>query len=241
MLKVLFVEARKLASSKALWIVFAAPALVSVVIAITVLCSPKPAPWSNWLETSASFWAFFMLPMSATVLTSMAAQIEHVPRAWDHLRSLPVARWKIYAAKAACVLAIVLGMSVLNVATTVLAVKLAGLANASLAPSGDVQIAHFMVRAVEVACAAVLLTAIQFWAAMRFASIGPALSLGIAGTFFGVVATIARQSIFVPWQMPLNVLAKEPSRVEMALLLGGGGGVVAMALAIIHLSKREVV
>ncbi len=81
---------------------------------------------------------------------------------------------------------------------------------------------------------------IQLWVALRWASFVPALAVGIGGTFFSVVATSAKQGVFFPWQMPVNMLATEAWRVQTALGLGLGLGVVVMAAALIHLSRREV-
>jgi ABC-2 type transport system permease protein len=81
--------------------------------------------------------------------------------------------------------------------------------------------------------------AIQFWAAMRFSSFVPALALGIGGTFFAVVATGAKEGVFFPWQMAVNVFI-EGWRHDTALALGGGLGTLALIAAVIHLSRREV-
>ena len=89
--------------------------------------------------------------------------------------------------------------------------------------------------------AGALLTAIQLWAALRFRSFVPGLVLGIGGTFFAVVATSAKNGVFMPWQMPVNVLATDPARADLALMLGLGGGVVVLGLMLVHLSRREVV
>jgi hypothetical protein len=55
------------------------------------------------------------------------------------------------------------------------------------------------------------------------------------------VATSARAGVFMPWQMPVNILIEEPGRAETALMLGGAGGLVVLALMIAHLSRREVI
>ena len=68
----------------------------------------------------------------------------------------------------------------------------------------------------------------------------PALAVGIGGTFFSVVATSAKQGVFFPWQMPVNMLATEAWRVTTALGLGGGLGLVVLTLAVAHLARREV-
>ena len=52
--------------------------------------------------------------LSVTALTALVAHMEHGPRAWDHRRALPVARWKLYAAKAISVIVVVAAISLLN-------------------------------------------------------------------------------------------------------------------------------
>jgi hypothetical protein len=79
-----------------------------------------------WMQSSTMAWAFFMLPMSVTALTALVAHMEHGPRAWDHLRALPTPRWKIYAAKAICVIALVTVMSGLNLLLTWGSISAAG-------------------------------------------------------------------------------------------------------------------
>jgi len=86
----------------------------------------------------------------------------------------------------------------------------------------------------------VLMIAIQLWVALRYASFVPALAVGIGGTFFSVVATSAKQGVFFPWQMPVNMLATELWRVQMALGLGLGLGILTMIAAVAHLGRREV-
>lgn len=240
MLAVLSVEARKLNCSLAALLAVAAPSLIAVFIFFNMLRGDRPRPWEIWMQSSTGVWAFFMLPMSVTALTALVAHMEHGPRAWDHLRALPVARWKIYAAKALCVLAIVAAMSGLNLLLSWAAVTAAVAVKPALAPTGAADLAGQMVLVGKVVLAGVLLTAIQLWTALRFASFVPALAIGIGGTFFSVVATAAKQGVFFPWQMPINMLAPEAWRADTALLLGGGLGSIALTLAVIHLARREV-
>jgi ABC-2 type transport system permease protein len=75
---------------------------------------------------------------------------------------------------------------------------------------------------------------------MRFASFVPAQIVGISGTFFAVVATSAKRGVFMPRQMPVNILASEAWRMQAALGLGGGVGLIVLILAAIHLARREV-
>jgi lantibiotic transport system permease protein len=240
MLTALIVEARKLNRSLALLLAVAAPCLIGVFIFFNMLRGKAPMAWEMWMGSSAGIWAFFMLPMSVTALTALVAHMEHGPKAWDHLRALPRPRWTTYAAKAACVLLLVAAMSLLNLAVTWGAVRAAATIKPVLEPTGDLALMQHLTVVGRMWLAAILLTAIQFWTAMRFASFVPALAIGIGGTFFSVVATAAEAGVFFPWQMPVNMLATEAWRVNVALGLGGGLGALVLIRAVSHLSAREV-
>lgn len=236
----LLVEARKLNRSLALLLAVAAPCLIGIFLFFNMLRSKTVQPWDNWMGSATGVWAFFMLPMSVTALTALVAQMEHGPKAWDHLRALPRPRWTIYAAKAACVLVLVAAMSLLNLALSYGAIRAAAAIKPQIAPPGELVIIPHLATVGRVWLAAILMIAIQFWTAIRFSSFVPALAIGIGGTFFSVVATSAEAGVYFPWQMPVNMLATDAWRVDTALLLGGGLGSVVLALAIMHLSAREV-
>lgn len=239
MMRILSVEARKLNRSLVLLLAVTAPALVAIFAFFNLLRFDDPRPWDLWLQGSAAIWAFFMLPMSVTAITALVAHMEHGPRAWDQLRALPIARWKIYAAKAICVLVLITAMSLLNLALTLGAVRLAAAIKPDLQPIGPLDLFGNLIITGKIVASAILLTAIQFWTAIRFSSFIPALALGIGGTFFAVVATAAKQGVFFPWQMPINMLATEAWRVQTSLALGAGLGAIALAAAVAHLAWRE--
>ncbi len=241
MLAVLSVEIRKLNRSLALLLCLAAPTLIAIFGFFNMLRGDEPSDWEMWLKGATGIWAFFMLPMSVTALTALVGQMEHAPRSWDHLRALPIPRWKIYAAKAICVLGLVAMMSMLNLAFSLGAVALGSAIKPVVTPVGHPDLAGAVWLLTKVFLASVLMVSIQFWTALRFASFVPAMALGIGGTFFAVVATSAKQGVFFPWQMAVNMMG-EPGhwRHDTALALGCGLGLVAMAGAIVHLSRREV-
>jgi ABC-2 type transport system permease protein len=236
----LAVEAFKLRRSLALLLAAIAPLLIAVFVFFNLLRMDKPAPWGLTLQTSAAIWAFFMLPMSVTALTALVAHTEHGPRAWDYLRALPRPRWHLYAAKAACALAVVAAMSVLLGLLSALAVQLAGWWKPAVAASGSPDFAAYAMLLGRIFLAAWLLVAVQLWIALRYASFVPALATGIGGTFFAVVATSARVGVVLPWQIPVNQLASDPSRARLTLALGCIGGCVAFALMLWRLGRREV-
>lgn len=240
MLAVLSVEIRKLNRSLALLLAAAAPALIAIFAFAMMLRSKQPSEWDMWIGSGLAIWAYFLMPMCVTALTALIAQMEHAPRSWDHLRALPVPRWTLYASKAICVIGLVLVMSAAVLGMTVGAVVLGGMVKPEVAAVGRLDLAGYAWTLIRIAVAAVLMIAIQFWTAIRFASFVPGLVLGIGGTFFAVVATSAKQGVFMPWQMPVNILATEAWRVQTALVLGGGLGLVVLAAAVIHLARREV-
>ncbi|HYE43479.1 MAG TPA: ABC transporter permease [Caulobacteraceae bacterium] len=240
MITVLVVEFRKLNRSLAAALAIAAPSLIAIFIFFNAIRLDRPQGWENSMMGAAGIWAFFMLPMSVTALTALVAQMEHGPRTWDHLRALPVPRWRLYAAKAVCVLAVVAAMSALVLLMSWGALALAAAVKPEVAPSGAFQLAAYAAVMARMFLAAILMVAIQLWTALRFASFVPALVVGIGGTFFSVVATSAKQGVFFPWQMPVNMLASEAWRGQTALVLGGGLGLAVLALAIVHLARREV-
>src|SRR5690606_33923318 len=160
---------------------------------------------------------------------------------WDHLRALPIPRWHLYAAKAACVLATVAAMSLLLALFVVLAVQAAGWLKPAVAASGVPDLAGYLLLLGRIFLAAWLLVAVQLWIALRYASFVPALAVGIGGTFFAVVATSAKIGVVLPWQIPVNQLASDPARAQLALVLGCLGGFVAFGLMLWRLGRREVV
>jgi ABC-2 type transport system permease protein len=234
------VEFSKLNRSLAAVLAVIAPTLIAIFLFFMLLRDKNPKDWGEWMVSAAGIWAFFMLPMSVTALTALVAHMEHGPRSWDHLRALPVPRWRLYAAKAISVLTVVGLMTVAVPVMAWAAVRLAVMIRPDLEPVGPFELARYAALAGRMYVAGLLLVAIQLWTALRFASFVPVLGIGIGGTFFSVVATAAKQGVFFPWQMPVNMLATEAWRVNTALALGGGLGLVALVLAVAHLARREV-
>jgi ABC-2 type transport system permease protein len=239
-LTALAVEAYKLRRSLALVLAAVAPLLIAVFLFFNLLRLGKPMPWAMPLQSSAAIWAFFMLPMSVTALTALVAHTEHGPRAWDTLRALPRPRWHLYAAKAACVLAVVAAMSGLLAVLAIGAVQAAGWIKPAVVASGTPDVAAYLALLGRIFLAAWLLVAVQLWIALRHASFVPALATGIGGTFFAVVATSAKVGVVLPWQIPVNQLATDPARAQLALAVGFVGGVLAFLAMLRHLGRRDV-
>lgn len=241
MTAVLMVELLKLRRSLALLLAVAAPGLIAVFLTLSALREADPRPWEMWLMQGAGIWAFFMLPMSVTALTALTAHMEHGPQSWSHLRALPVPRWRLYAAKAIAALGLIAIMSAAALVLPWAGLELAARLKPAIAPTGEIDVWAHALKMAQVFAAGVLLIAVQLWTALRFHSFVPGLTLGIGGTFFAVVATSAKEGVFLPWQMPVNVFASDPARAQLALTLGGVGGLVVLTLAIAHLARRDPV
>ena len=236
----LAVEAHKLRRSLALLLAAIAPLLIAAFIFFNLLRLKQAMPWAMALQSSTAIWAFFMLPMSVTALTALVAHAEHGPRSWDHLLALPLPRWHLYAAKAVCVLGVVAAMSLWLAILTLLAVDLVGTIKPAVAATGPLDTLAYLQMLGRVFLSAWLLVAVHLWIALRCASFVPALAVGIGGTFFAVVATSAKIGVVLPWQIPVNQLASDPARAQLALLLGCIGGCIAFAAMLRHLGQREV-
>jgi len=236
---VLGVEAIKLNRSLALALTLIAPGLITVYTLFNALRMDEAREWSMWMIGNAFIWAAFMMPMSVTALSALMAQMEHTPQSWDHLRALPVPRWMIYAAKASMLVVLILLMSLAVPVATAAALVVAGWISPQTGGTGLFDLAGVASLYARIALAGLLVAALQFWTAIRFASFIPALALGIGGTFFALVAHSAEAGIYFPWLMPVNMLVTDADRWGLGLALGAGLGLVGMVLAVLHLAWRE--
>lgn len=186
----------------------------------------------------AAMWAYFMLPMTVTALTLLMAQMEHAPKAWNHLFALPIARWRLFLAKALTACALIAAMSLALLPLLAASGLAARWANSAIGLAGPPDAGATLLLLGRMAGGALLMIVLQLWVALRFASFVPPLVLGIGGTLVAVAATAARQGIYFPWLLPVNALSM-PDRAEFALTLGFGGGLVALAAMLIDLGRRR--
>lgn len=232
-------ECAKLRRSLVLLLCVAAPAMVALISMLALVRGARTGAWAMFSIQASAIWAYFMLPMAVTALTVLAAQLEHGARSWNHLLALPLPRWRLFAAKAAVVVLLVAAMSV----ALYLALPLAGAAAMAIEPQTRLTGAYGWAGSAALLgrmfLSALLLIALQLWAALRFRSFVPPLVLGIAGTFVGVAATGSEHGIWFPWLIPTNALASDPGRANIALAIGALGGVAALAAMLVDLSRRE--
>lgn len=234
--RALIVETLKLRRSLALLLVISAPVLVALICVLIGLHDKRSMPLDRYADTGAAFWAFAMLPLTVTALSVLMAQMEHGPRTWDHLLALPGARRWLFLAKAAVMMALVAAMTLWLYALLIGGAAFVGKIHAV---SGTLDAAQLRVTLAKMTAASLLMCVIQLWTALRFRSFVPPLVLGILGTFVSVAAASAREGAYFPWLMPLHILSTETGMQRMALLIGAWGGLLALALMLADLARRE--
>lgn len=239
MIASLFVEVRKLKGSLALTLCILAPTLVAGFLGLLCL-RHRLMGWHEAMEGSVGLWSFFVLPMTITALATLIAQIEHGPRAWDHILSLPVPRWRLFAAKSIVIMTAI-GLMSLLLALEIRVVDLLLHSFApAVAPTGAFPWGYAARMLGGMWAASFCLAMIQLWVSLRFSSFVPGLTLGIAGTFIAVMASALPEGVYVPWMMPLNIQSADAWRGAVALQFGVAGGVLTLLAMIAHLGRREI-
>ena len=238
MLTLVGVEFCKLHRSLALLLAAAAPACVAVLLMLIAVQDDSVKTWTSYFTAGAAMWAYFMLPMSVTALTILVAQVEHRPNAWNAVLALPIARWRIFAAKATVVVGLVAAMTVALMALIYLGGFVIGKVTRN-AMTGEAEFAVAARLLGNMFAGSLLMIAIQLWAALRFSSFVPPLILGIGGAFVAVAATAAKQGVWFPWLIAVQALGTDPQTTVQALWFGFAGGVVALVGMLVHMSRYE--
>jgi lantibiotic transport system permease protein len=238
MLTTLFVEFRKLKGSLVLVLCLVAPTLVAILLA--VVCVRQPImTWHNAMQGGTGLWAYFVMPLAITALGILLAQIEHGPRTWDHILALPIQRWRLFAAKGIVLMLLIGAMSLLLALEIRLVDALVKEFAPQKVPTGPFPWALQAKYLGTMWGASLFMAMLQLWVALRFHSFVPPLTLGLSGTFFAVAAFGAKETVFMPWVMPVSIVAGDPGRAVLALELGLVGGMLTSLLMIWHLSRRE--
>ena len=268
MLTSIHVELIKLKRSKIMIVALAGPALVALLFFSLQASGASLQAWPFYFFAGFTAWATFMLPLTATIIATLVAQLEHGPKTWAHILALPVPKWRLFAAKAVVALGLIAGMSILTGALLALGGWLAGELNpanklidpapfASLAETmlsdddqmfGDMDMAllvkHWRLAVAErlayIYLSSFLLIAVQLWAAFKFRNFLIPMALGVGGGFIAIFAQASEYGIYFPWLMPFNTLGFMPEKVNMALSLGLVGGLGAILLMLIDMGRMQI-
>lgn len=238
-MKLLLVEAIKLRRSLALALCFAAPACVAFICLLFLASKKGPSPWHGLFGEGLALWAYFMLPMSVTALTVLIAQIEHGPRMWNHVLALPVPRWQVFVAKAIVALGMAAAMSFLFLAMLAAVGFGWSAAMPERALTGDAPFGALAQGMASIFLSSFALIAVQLWAALRFRSFVPPLTLGIMGTFGALAVTASKQFYVFPWLLGAYAMQIVTPQAQEALAWGFFGGLALFAAMCVDLSMRE--
>jgi ABC-2 type transport system permease protein len=239
MIGLLRAETLKLKRSVIVLLIVSVPIMVFL-LGVAVIATGNSSPeWPMLAKSGAGIWSFFLLPMTATALTALVAQLEHGSRGWSYTLALPHPKWAVLSAKALIILFVMAVISLLVGAANIASGVFAGWIAPKQAMVGELPIALMSGIMVKMWLASLLVVVIQFAVAIRFESFAVPVVVGIGGTFVAVVATSAKIGLYFPWLMATNVLNSDPDRALQAIMMGSLGGLVLLVVTIVWLSRRD--
>lgn len=240
-------EVLKLRGTLAAWMCVIAPVLVVLVYVLQmslvnlpggVAATPEEA-WSSFSQSVLVLWSLLMLPLFVTLQSALLAGLEHGNRQWKYLLALAVPRRNHYLAKGL----VMLGMLLLASAVLAVLVPLGGWLLLSVRPevglAGAPPWGLLLSQIGAILAAAGLMTALQLWISLRWASFSVAVGVGMAATVAGfLIGQSQRFGPFFPWSMPLNTLANDGEKMLWIAGAGLAGFLLAGTVALIDLLRR---
>ncbi len=245
--RAVYAETLKLKRTLALWMALGAPLFVcAMFLAAGLKMKELPGAYNKdgwaWLISNTSiFWSVMVLPMTIALIAGLVTSYEHNSLGWKHLFALPVRRYAIISTKFIAHHALLIA----STATIVLGIWGAGslihLFRPEFGFSFRPPFGEIAEMFLKYYLASWLVLAVLQWLAIYKPNFTLTLGVGIAGTFAGMVSATGWFQKLWPWKLIANTQAAIPGVPELALLLGLGGGLVCTVIAVIHLSRREVV
>lgn len=237
--KILLSDLLKLKRSLILLLIAGVPAMLFIVQIVFIVTGNAPDEWRTIAASGSSIWAFFLLPLTATALTALIAQIEHGAKGWSYCLALQISKWRVLVSKFIIALGCMAVVSLLVWCAILLGGSIASVIAPAEALQGDMPFGLLAATLAKMWLAGFFVVAIQMTVALRFESFAVAVVTGIAGTFVAMVATSAKLGIYFPWLLPVNILASDPQRAWQALTTGVLGGLILMAVGSIWLARRD--
>lgn len=238
-LRLMHTELMKLRRSLVVLILAGVPGMVIIMQIAVIATGNAPEDWQRVAMSGAAVWSYLLLPLTATALTALLAQIEHGPKAWSYTLTQPYPKWMVFASKALIAGILMAAVSALLWAAILSGGIIAGEIAPDHALSGALPAGLLAGILSRMWVAGLLVLAIQFAFATGFANFAVPIVVGIAGTFAAVVATSAKAGIYFPWLLATNILAQDPERAQQAFLTGGGTGIALFALTCLWLARRD--
>jgi lantibiotic transport system permease protein len=232
-------ELIKLKRSLALMLCVAAPLCAASFPVMVILSRPGPKPWVQMLAEGAAVWAYFLFPMAITALSVLMAQIEHGPRMWNHLMTLPRSRASIFLAKVIVLLGLTVVMTLALYSCLYAAIALSARLIPGASVTGDPQASETLFSLFLMNGAGLTMSIIQLWVALRFRSFAVPLMFGIIGTFLALAVRSAKKSIFLPWLAPAYTFTINEPASRAVVIFGYVAGLLLIPVMLVHLSRHE--
>ncbi|HKK20782.1 MAG TPA: ABC transporter permease [candidate division Zixibacteria bacterium] len=239
-------ETLKLKRTMAWWVAFGAPLFVcGMFLAVGLKMNELPGRYNGdgwgWLISNVSlFWSVMVLPMIVALMSGLLSAYEHNSLGWKHLFALPISRSSIVITK------YIAHHSLLIITSLAIVIEICGvgfLINAIRPDFGfaaSPPITNIADMFLKYYLASWLIVALMQWMAIYIPNFTATLGVGIAGTFAGMVSATGWYQKLWPWKLIANTHAAIQGVPQLALVVGLGGGFVCTLIAIIHLSRREV-
>ena len=249
MLRLFRAELFKMARSKVWLVSLVVPVFLFAIFVLGFRSVDERLTWDMPIRGASYAWAYFLLPMTATIITALLGQIEHKPNTWSYSLALPQAKWQVFLVKAATALLVLAWISALILAATIGAGLLHNATRPEFAFIGYMSWKYMARDLVEIWVAGFMLIAIQFGVAMRFGGLVFPLLVGVGGVFLAVLVGVLDQLSFLgiateeynfmPWLLPANMLSAEAGLGQQTLLIGGGGGALLFVLISLWLARKD--
>ncbi|MEM9232772.1 MAG: ABC transporter permease [Pseudomonadota bacterium] len=249
MFRLLLAELFKMRRSKIGLISLVVPVFLFTIFFFGLGSTDERPAWTIIEQGAFYSWGYFLLPMTATIITALIGQIEYRPNTWSYMLSLPQRKWQVFLVKGFAALLVMAWISVLIVLAIIAAGKLHDFLRPEIALIGIAPWKNLGYTMFEMWVASFLVIAIQFAVAMRFGGLVVPLLTGIGGVFLAVLAAALKQLSFLgiateeynfmPWLLPGNMLSSEIGLGAQTLAIGGGGGALLFILTSLWLARKD--
>jgi lantibiotic transport system permease protein len=202
MLSILRSEWYKLRKSKIIYIVFVGPLIACLVgfMASDLDASIDINEWYYLMLTMNLTYALLFLPLITGVLTSVICRYEHSAGGWKQLLALPVTRGRVFIAKFALVILLVMVIQLFYL----VAVYAVGMVKEFIDPF-PMEIVWKSILGGWVATFP--LVALQLWMSMMFKSFAAPFAVNVVFTIPTILAINSdRVGPYYPWAQPFSMM-----------------------------------
>jgi hypothetical protein len=233
-------ELLKMKRTLALWLAVLTPLLIVVLQFVFLLRVPqsrlKAGIWPA-LQGGLMFWAIFLLPLVACLLTALLNGIEHRDGNWKQIFARPISRIAVYSAKALAA-HVLLAAGSASVYAGLIVAGYIGHALLPKIPFGPAPWLPLFQKLALVYVASSALIGIHLWVSARVKTFPLPLGLGVGAVLTSLIAANDKVMAYWPWMAPANTT--QPDRLVAALTVGIGGGIVVVALGAWDTARRDI-